>query len=122
MKTTVPFEIPVEVILIHIKTISKRALSYLEGIGEGERTMVGGDVNANAVKAVSGIVCLVTLAGYAWAKGWGRGGYETQKSARKKEIRNNVPFPQNANNADTADASGLSLLNDRLWELTGKRL
>jgi len=122
MKTTVPFEIPVEVILIHIKTISKRALSYLEGIGGGERTMVGGDVDANAVKAVSGIVCLVTLAGYAWAKGWGRGGYETQKSVRKKEIGNNVPFPQNANNADTADASGLSLLNDRLWELTGNSL
>ena len=124
MKTTVPVKIPFDVIVPHIESISQQAWAYLGWVGvESAKTMGGQDVGVSAVKAVSGIVCLVTLAGYAWVKGWGWYSYDTQKQNRKEKGGGNLPFHFNVNQeADIGESRGLSTLNDRLWELTGKHL
>jgi len=120
MKTTVPVKIPFDVIVPHIESISQQAWTYLGWVGVDATTTMGGhEVDSSTVKAVSGIVCLVTLAGYAWAKGWGWSSHDTQKQNRKEKGGGSFPYHSNGNNeTDFVESRGLSTLNDRLWELT----
>jgi len=70
------------------------------------------------VKLVSSMVCMVTLAGYAWVKGWGWLSEKSEKDEEESRAEKRDTDGQNANNADIADSASLALLNDRLWELT----
>ena len=74
------------------------------------------------VKLVSSMVCMVTPAGYAWVKGWGWLSEKSEKDEEESRAEKRDTDGQNANNADIADSASLALLNDRLWELTGKFL
>jgi len=67
------------------------------------------------VKVLSSMMCVVTIAGYAWVRGWFSD--DTEKDVDEREVVEKVT-EQNANNADIADTACLAVLNDKLWELT----
>ena len=112
MKTII--ELDIGVVDLHIEGIERRVLSQDSW---GSMVLQGMDV-----KMVSSVVCMVTLAGYAWVKGWGWLNERSEKDTKESEVEDRDTADQNANNADIADSAGLALLNDRLWELTGKFL
>ena len=69
--------------------------------------------NLITVKSMSGLVCLMTLAGYAWIKGWGWYFADNREHENRGNITEMIP------NKDVANSLGLSTLNDKLWELSG---
>ena len=125
MKTTVPVEIPLHLIVPHAESIAQKVWVSLEWVGleaMGHQVM---SVHPVMLKAVSGIFCLVTLAGYAWVKGWGSCFYEPKKQPKREDSEDTVPsevlFSVNPK-ADVVDAYGLSSLTSKLLELSGKHL
>ena len=123
MKTTVPVAIPLHVIVPQAKHLAQQIRGCLEWVGVDGMGCQYIGVNPVMLKAVSGIFCLVTLAGYAWVKGWGSYFYERIKPPRRDGSEDSSKALFNVDpKADIVDPCGLKSLNDKLLELTGKLL
>jgi len=112
MRTKENVEVSLEALILQTERFSPHVQPYFEWVRLEADKVMGETDNLITVKSMSGLMCLMTLAGYAWIKGWGWYFADNREHESGGNVTEIIP------NKDVANSLGLSTLNDKLWELS----